>query len=97
VGSKGGEGVRRWPGNARTWVHPRRECAGGMLGMGPDGWGPRGSERGHARARKEMTPIDRPHWQRAGGRGREGRGRGLAPTGGVHLSGAEGARARAGG
>jgi hypothetical protein len=24
VGSKGDEGVRRWPGNARTWARPRR-------------------------------------------------------------------------
>jgi hypothetical protein len=48
--SKGGEGVRRWPGSARTWDRPRRECADGRLGTGPEGWGPRGSERGRARA-----------------------------------------------
>jgi hypothetical protein len=49
-------------------------------------------EREDMRARKEMAPIDRPHWQRAGERGEEERGRGLAPTGGVRLSGDEGAR-----
>jgi hypothetical protein len=63
--------------------------------MGPDGWGSRGSEIGRARARKEMEPTDRPHWQRVGERGREGRGRELAPTGGVRLSGAKGAQTRA--
>jgi hypothetical protein len=63
--------------------------------MGPDGWGPRGSKRGRARARKEMAPTDRPHWQRVGERGGERRGRELAPTCGVRLSGANGAQTRA--
>jgi hypothetical protein len=40
AGLKGVEGVRRWPGNARTWACPRRECAGGRLVTGLDGWGP---------------------------------------------------------
>jgi hypothetical protein len=60
--------VRRWPGNARTWPRPRWECAGGRLGTGPDRCGPRGNERGHVCARKEMAPTDRPYWQRAGER-----------------------------
>jgi hypothetical protein len=59
--SKGGEGMRRWPGNARTWACPRWECAGERLGTRSDGWGPRGSERGRARARQVMVPTDRPH------------------------------------
>jgi hypothetical protein len=66
------------------------------LGTGSDGWGPRGSERGRSCALKETAPTNRPHWQRAEERERERRGRGLALTGGVHLSGAEGAHARLG-
>jgi hypothetical protein len=44
-----GEGVRRWSGNARTWVCPRRGHWRGVSEVeGTDGWGPRGSERGSA-------------------------------------------------
>jgi hypothetical protein len=77
AGSKGGEGVRRWPRSARTWAHPRRECAGGRLGTRPDGWGPRDNERGQAR-------TDGQRWQErsTGQRGRTGAGAdGSAPTG----------------
>jgi hypothetical protein len=34
AGSKGVEGMRRWPGNAWTWACPWRECAGRRLGTG---------------------------------------------------------------
>jgi hypothetical protein len=67
--SKGVKGVQRWPENARTWAHPRRECTGERLGTGPDGWGSRASEGGRARARRETVAIGLAH--RATG-GREG-------------------------
>jgi hypothetical protein len=44
-GSKGVEGVQRWPKNARTWARPWRGCASGRLGTGPDGWGLQVRER----------------------------------------------------
>jgi hypothetical protein len=38
---------------------------------------------------RSLAPTNRPHWQQERERERE-RGRGLAPTGGVHLSGVAG-------
>jgi hypothetical protein len=61
AGSKGGKGVSRWLRSTQTWARPWRECAGGRLRTGPNGWGLRSRERGRARARKEMAPTDRPH------------------------------------
>jgi hypothetical protein len=49
AGSKGGEGVRRWPENAWTWARPRRGRRREVRDGGPDGWGPRGRERERAR------------------------------------------------
>jgi hypothetical protein len=73
AGSKGGEGVRRWSENVRTLARPRRECVGGRLGTGPDGWGPRASERGRARARgdrrRQIGPTGNER-EREGGRKR---------------------------
>jgi hypothetical protein len=69
AGSKGGEGVRRWPGNVRTWARPwlgrGREV---REAKGTDGWGPRGSERGSANGRS--TLMERFH-QAAGENGHE--------------------------
>jgi hypothetical protein len=80
--------VRGWPGIERTWARPRRgrgwEVRDGLTG------GVRGAEREDERVRKETAPTGRPH---RAARGREG-ARGLAPTGGVRLSGADGARPR---
>jgi hypothetical protein len=44
-GSKGVEGVQRWPENARTWVRPWRECPGGRLGTRDLTGGVHGAER----------------------------------------------------
>jgi hypothetical protein len=88
--SKGVDGVRRWPGNARIWARPRGGCGRELReAEGADGWGPRGSERGCPRARGEMSPTDMAHRTVGGREGERAHvhesGRSLA--GGVHLLG----------
>jgi hypothetical protein len=73
--SKGVKGVRRWPENARTWARPRRECASERLGMEPDGWGPRASERGCARAQRETAVTGLAHRATGGIEGERDSGR----------------------
>jgi hypothetical protein len=56
AGSNGVEGVWRWPRNARTWAHLRRECGQDVReAEGTDGWGPRVSEKGLANGRTTLT------------------------------------------
>jgi hypothetical protein len=50
--------VRRWPENARTWACPRWERGREVSNRGPDGWGPRSSERGSAYGRSTLTERD---------------------------------------
>jgi hypothetical protein len=51
VGSKGVEGMRRWPENARTWARPQQKCVGGRLGTRGLTGGFYEAERGRACAR----------------------------------------------
>jgi hypothetical protein len=93
VGLKRGAGAGTWPENVRTWARPRRGIVGERLGTA-DRWGRRDRE-GSERA-GERNGADRPG-PRGSERERERGGREgaweLAPTGGAHLSGTEGARA----